>query len=226
MGKDAAQSFFGRLYRTAGEPLDLGEDELARLPAGDDVLAWIDLHGAPAPQLEAACDALGVPQAARRFLEGGTTPEVAQSGDFFWLRCVVPIASGDVAKQAGCVLVCVAGPNVLLTIHGDAIPFLDDMKEGNNGWAPIGNLRSESFVAALLDRHLVSYFEAVSDFAEVIIESTAPVLVHGPVADVTVNATRVVEPLVAAGLSGSFECYDDTHALILEKASGGPSGGG
>ena len=164
MGKDAAQSFFGRLYRTAGEPLDLGEDELARLPAGDDVLAWIDLHGAPAPQLDAACDALGVPQAARRFLEGGTTPDVAQSGDYFWLRCVVPIAGGDVAKQAGRVLVCVAGPNVLLTIHGDAIPFLDDMKEGNNGWAPIGNLRSESFVAALLDRHLVSYFEAVSDY--------------------------------------------------------------
>ena len=69
-------------------------------------------------------------------------------------------------------------------------------------------------------------FDAVSDFAEVVIESTAPVLVHGPVADVTVNAPRVVEPLVAAGLSGSFECYDEAHALILEKSFGGAGGGG
>jgi hypothetical protein len=69
-------------------------------------------------------------------------------------------------------------------------------------------------------------FEAVSEFAEVVIESSNPVLVHGPVADVTVNGRRIVEPLVAAGLSGSFECYDEVHTLILEKAFGTPGGGG
>lgn len=58
-------------------------------------------------------------------------------------------------------------------------------------------------------------FEALSDFAEVVIESSNPVLVHGPVADVTVNDQRVVEPLVVAGLSGSFECYDEADALIF-----------
>lgn len=63
-------------------------------------------------------------------------------------------------------------------------------------------------------------FEAVSEFAEVVIESSSPVLVHGPVADVTVNGPRVIEPLVAAGLSGSFECYDDADAQILEKSFG------
>ena len=69
-------------------------------------------------------------------------------------------------------------------------------------------------------------FEAVSDFAEVVIESSNPVLVHGPVAEVTVNSLRVVEPLAAAGLSGTFECYDESDALIVEKAFGKSGGGG
>ena len=69
-------------------------------------------------------------------------------------------------------------------------------------------------------------FEAASDFAEVVIESNDPVLVHGLVADVAVNCARVVEPLAAAGLSGAFECYDDSQALILEKAFGPIGGGG
>jgi hypothetical protein len=69
-------------------------------------------------------------------------------------------------------------------------------------------------------------FEAISEFAEVVIESSNPVLLHGPVADVTVNGQRIVEPLVAAGLSGSFECYDEANALILEKSFGDVGGGG
>lgn len=68
-------------------------------------------------------------------------------------------------------------------------------------------------------------FEAVSDFAEVVIESSNPVLVHGPVADVTVNSLRVVEPLIAAGFSGSFECYDESDVLILEAPFGAVGNG-
>lgn len=69
-------------------------------------------------------------------------------------------------------------------------------------------------------------FEAVSDFAEVVIESSNPVLVHGPVADVTVNSLRVIESLASAGLSGTFECYDESDALIVETVFGDSGGGG
>ena len=81
---------------------------------------------------------------------------------------------------------------------------------------PVWNVRKSSWTD----------FEAVSEFAEVVIESSNPVLVHGPVADVAVNGQRIVEPLVAAGLSGSFECYDEALALIFERAFGAADGGG
>jgi hypothetical protein len=63
-------------------------------------------------------------------------------------------------------------------------------------------------------------FEAISEFAEVVIESSSPVLVHGPVADVIVNCRRIVEPLTAAGLSGTFECYNESDEMILREHFG------
>ncbi len=64
-------------------------------------------------------------------------------------------------------------------------------------------------------------YEARSDFAEIVIESTDPVLIHGPVANVEVNCLRIVELLVAAGLSGKFECYHESGSLILGSRFGG-----
>lgn len=63
-------------------------------------------------------------------------------------------------------------------------------------------------------------YEAQSDFAEIVIESTDPVLIHGPVANVEVNCLRIVELLVAAGLSGKFECYDESGSLRFERRFG------
>jgi hypothetical protein len=40
-----------------------------------------------------------------------------------------------------------------------------------------------------------------------------------------VDGPRIVDALALAGLSRSFECYDEAKALILEKSFGGAGGG-
>jgi hypothetical protein len=67
-------------------------------------------------------------------------------------------------------------------------------------------------------------FEAVSDFAELVIEASSPVLIHGAVAEPAVNGPRIVEPLTAAGLYGNFECYGTSDELILEAKFGRAGG--
>lgn len=69
-------------------------------------------------------------------------------------------------------------------------------------------------------------FEAISDFAEVVIESSNPVLIHGPVMEVLMNSERIIEPIAAAGLTGTFECFDASGRLILEKHFAGTQGRG
>ncbi|HEY2589886.1 MAG TPA: hypothetical protein VGI81_29345 [Tepidisphaeraceae bacterium] len=68
-------------------------------------------------------------------------------------------------------------------------------------------------------------YEAQSDFAEVVIESSGPILVHGPVANVLVNSLRITKLFAAAGLAGTFECYDESDALIFQKRFGSSVGG-
>jgi hypothetical protein len=59
-------------------------------------------------------------------------------------------------------------------------------------------------------------WEARCAFAELVVEGTDPVLVHGPVADVVANAERAVAPLREAGIPFRAECYDADGALLAE----------
>ena len=50
-------------------------------------------------------------------------------------------------------------------------------------------------------------YEVVCDWAELIIESESPILMHGPVADVQVNAVHILEVLRQAQVAFAAESY-------------------
>jgi hypothetical protein len=56
--------------------------------------------------------------------------------------------------------------------------------------------------------------EIRAPFAELVLESEDPVLLHGTVADILVNAPRIAEILQRAEISFSLECYDADGALV------------
>src|SRR5690349_14668301 len=49
--------------------------------------------------------------------------------------------------------------------------------------------------------------EVRSDWVELVIDNTSPILMHGPVADLPARAEELVAPLRAAGVSFTAECY-------------------
>lgn len=50
-------------------------------------------------------------------------------------------------------------------------------------------------------------YEVISDWAELVIESERPIIMHGPVAGLQSRAEELVVPLRAAGVSFTAECY-------------------
>ena len=64
-------------------------------------------------------------------------------------------------------------------------------------------------------------YEVISDWAELVIDDTTPVLMHGPVADLPARAEELVSPLRAAGVSFTAECYGPAPEceLLLELRS-------
>src|SRR5690606_26937089 len=57
-----------------------------------------------------------------------------------------------------------AGDNIVVSVHADGIGFIDDLMGREAVASHIGRLGADSFVAALLDWQLSTYFDAVSRF--------------------------------------------------------------
>jgi hypothetical protein len=59
----------------------------------------------------------------------------------------------------------------------------------------------------------------ICSYAELVIESQNPILMHGLVADAMSNIAKIIAPLEHAGVGYSVECYDEHGALLCELGS-------
>lgn len=152
-----------RLFGDEMPGRDLDCSELPELRLDDRMLLWVDLSQPDADMLDIVWSALDLPQAARTFLEdGGTTPCVRKYSGFFAVRAVA--TDNDCLSLQGRVLTMLAGHNVVVSIHDQAVPFIDEIRQHNADQTDVGGLCAESFVAAMLDWHLSTYFDAAADF--------------------------------------------------------------
>ena len=55
----------------------------------------------------------------------------------------------------------IVGKNLVITIHDNEVDYFVDFRRREKGETLLGGLSSESFVATLLDLHIVSYFNAL-----------------------------------------------------------------
>lgn len=55
----------------------------------------------------------------------------------------------------------VVANNIVVTVHNGKVGFLEEFKDVEKGETHIGKLDTESFVASLLDLHIVGYFRAM-----------------------------------------------------------------
>lgn len=158
-----APGFFARLFRSNAPPRELRLADVAGCVVTQDDLLWVDLLAPSAQTLDEIWRTCKLPELARSLLASGSTPLVEREGEYFWARAVAVTPAGGDELVSGAVIICVAGPNRVVTYHTEEVEFLVALREGAHG-AVIGGLTSESFVATLLDRQLSGYFQAVNDF--------------------------------------------------------------
>jgi magnesium transporter len=145
---------------SAGGDRELTLAELSALEPGERQMVWVDLHGADAALRAEVRRALALPEIT---FNGNGHPAVLNLGEHFGVRVIT--ARGTTTQGfEGDVLDVIAGPNFVVTVHDAPIAFLDRLRESGSGRADIGMLSAESFVAAVLDWHLSTYFDAVSAF--------------------------------------------------------------
>lgn len=171
MPQQDVTSFHARLFRVGARDEDVSFHDLHTVEVDEQSLLWVDLVDPSDAVLRGVWEACELPHAALSYLQEGTTPGVAKEGEHFWLRVVAVAASSRQENVNGVVLTLVAGCNRVVSIHGEPLAFIGELLKREDDASQIGGLCSESFVASLLDWHLSTYFQAVSDY-EMAIERT------------------------------------------------------
>ncbi len=100
---------------------------------------------------------------------------------------------------------------------------MDDIPDSSNFFASLHTSLSRRRVAGLFARLGWSVrkcswtdYEIRSPFAELVIEAESLILMHGPVAEVEINANRILVPLRHAGVRYAAECYSAGNDLLQE----------
>lgn len=139
-------------------------EELGTLSLSDRQLLWVDVFDPDETELRALAAALSLPaEAVESILGTDTSPLLRSCGECFWLR-VVAVGEHDGVRFQGRCLTLIGGRNLVVSVHADRIEFIEQMLERQTGQSNLGTLGSASFTAALLDWHLSTYFDAVSQF--------------------------------------------------------------
>jgi hypothetical protein len=103
-----------------------------------------------------------------------------------------------------------------------------ELPDGSNFYSALDTLLTPGQVAGLYEAvgwrvrkcSWVDY-EIRSEWAELVIADSSPVLMHGAVADLSARAEELVAPLRTAGVSFTAECYgpEPDCELLLELRS-------
>ena len=152
------------LYDAEGEDEEFELAAVAGMKPGDTQLLWVDLLAADAETLSLAWRVLALSDRIRIAIErGASNPALGNHGEVFWARTVA-LRKVRGSLPQGVVVALVCGPDFVLTIHDEPVDYLERLRTREDANSRVGVLSPETFVAALLDWHLATYFEAVADF--------------------------------------------------------------
>jgi magnesium transporter len=149
------------LYDASGsdEAIELTEFDVATLD--ESKLLWVTVLKRDAELIKRVAVQLGIEHPpVKLIVEGSPHPMLAKFDEFFHfsVNSVMLYLDESPLKFPIDFLV---GRNFIVTIHDDEVDYFVDFRKRERGESVFGQLSSESFVATLLDLHLVSYFHGV-----------------------------------------------------------------
>lgn len=145
-----------------GHDREISEDELDASSISDQRLVWIDLPLAPgesdSTRDRAILERLGVPaEVIPRLLQLSGRPTLFEHEDFMRLEVTGLRSAGTGEASKPVAVLCVVGPNWLVTAHDATVDFLDAFRERASGDSDLGMLDAAAFLAAVLEWQVASY---------------------------------------------------------------------
>ena len=150
-------SMVSRLFDAAGDDREIELDASAIKRLTDRQLLWVDVSGDDEGELRRVGELFALePQSIRNLESPIGQPRLDILERYFEVNVV---AIGDDERPVPMELL--AGPNWVITVHHQKGDFLDPFREQLSGDRELGRIEAPSFLAALLDWQLGTYFKLV-----------------------------------------------------------------
>ena len=163
----------------------------------DDAMVWVALRDPTEDEVAAVQEALGLAdEQALRLLEQPSHASLVDAGEH--MHVTLYAASSEEGEPALRPLECVLGPNWVVTAHEAEIEVLEEFRERAEGGSEVGALDSPSFVAAVVEWVVTSYFRAFEAIEEELEELDARVMSDVP-KNISDDLARLVELRRAIG---------------------------
>jgi magnesium transporter len=149
------------LYDASGidEAIELNEFDVGLLD--ESKLLWVTVLKRDAELIQRAAAQLNIEHPpVKLILEGSSHPALIKFDEFFHFSINSVMLHSDESPLKFPIDFLV-GKNFIVTIHDDEVDFFANFRRRERGDSMFGQLSSESFVATLLDLHIVSYFQAL-----------------------------------------------------------------
>lgn len=149
------------LYDVSGhdEKIKIEDVDIGKL--GEKKLLWIDVKKKDKKTLDtviAALDLENLP--SKSILEESHRPVLDKFENFFRF-CIDSVVTKDEASPEKLTIDFIVGKNFVVTIHEGEADYFREFRDREKGETQFGEMDAESFVATLLDLHIVSYFRAL-----------------------------------------------------------------
>jgi magnesium transporter len=152
-------SMVSRLFDAAGDDREIELDEAAIKRLSDRQLLWVDVSGDEEGQLRRVGELFALEPESIRNLENPIgQPRLDVLERYFEVNVV---AIGEDERPVPMDLL--AGPNWVISVHHQKADFLDPFRQQLSADRELGRIEAPSFLAALLDWQLGTYFKLVDE---------------------------------------------------------------
>ena len=158
---------------------------------GENALLWLALRDPTEEEVATVQEVFEFSdEQAHRLREPPNRASLLDSGEH--MHVTLHVASGEGGDPVLRPVECVLGPNWVVTAHEAEIEVLEEFRERAEGGGQVGALDSPSFVAAVVDWVVTSYFRAFEEVESELEELDAKVMSDIP-KDVSDDLARLVE---------------------------------
>jgi magnesium/cobalt transport protein CorA len=154
------------LYDAKGSDQEINLEAANPAKLHDKQLLWVNILKRSRETVERVVSALNIEDApVKSILDVSERPKIDKFENFYRFFIVSVNLSED-GKSDRMPIDFLVGKNYVVTVHDGEVDYFHEFRKREKGETQIGELDAESFVATLLDLHIVSYFRALENLEQ------------------------------------------------------------